>query len=237
MERFCKYLRDHAMKIINYQEKGMIPLTDKENKSYEKQKVCYICKKRIFLHENENDKNAFKIYHKARDHCHYTGKSRGADHSICNLRYKTPKEIPVVFHNGSTYDFHLTINKLSKEFYGQLECLGENTEKYITFSVPISKELDNGKTITYRLKFIDSFRFMSTSLSSLVDNLFEKLHSDKCRDCKFELYYMSFEDNQLIFQCFECKRNYMKDFNKELIKRFANTHIFVMEILINLFCY
>ena len=105
------------------------------------------------------------------------------------------------------------------------------------FSVPISKELDNGKTITYRLKFIDSFRFMSTSLSSLVDNLSEKLHSDKCRDWKFELHYMSFEYNQLIFQCFECKRNYMKDFNKELIKRFANTHIFVMEILINLFCY
>ena len=48
--------------------------------------------------------------------------------------------------------------------------MGENTEKYITFSGPISKELDNGKTITYRLKFIDSFRFMSTSLSSLVDN-------------------------------------------------------------------
>ena len=64
---------------------------------------------------------------------------------------------------------------------------------------------------------------MSTSLSSLVDNLSEKLHSDKCRDWKFELHYMSFEYNQLIFQCFECKRNYMKDFNKELIKRFAKT--------------
>ena len=67
---------------------------------------------------------------------------------------------------------------------------------------------------------------MSTSLSSLVDNLFEKLHSDKCRDCKSELDYMSFEDNQLIFQCFECKRNYMKDFNKESIKRFVNTSEF-----------
>ena len=67
---------------------------------------------------------------------------------------------------------------------------------------------------------------MSTSLSSLVDNLSEKLHSDKCRDWKFELHYMSFEYNQLIFQCFECKRNYMKDFNKELIKRFRNTYEF-----------
>ena len=53
------------------------------------------------------------------------------------------------------------------------KCLGQNTEKYVTFSVPIKKELDNGKTITYKLKFIDSFRIISTSLSSLVDNLSE----------------------------------------------------------------
>ena len=164
MERFCKGLRDHAMKIINYEEKEMIPLTDKENKSYEKQNVCYMFKKEFIT--DENDKNAFKLCHKVRDHCHYTGKFRGAAHSICNLRYKIPKEIPVVFHNGSTYDYRFIINKLAKEFYGQLESLGENTEKYISFSVPISKELDNGKTITYRLKFIDSLKFMSTSLTS-----------------------------------------------------------------------
>ena len=123
----------------------MIPLTDKENKSYEKQKVCYICKKEFST--DENDKNAFKLYHKVRDHCHYTGKFRVAAHSIYNLRYKTPKKIPVVFYNGSAYDYHLTINKLAKEFYGQLECLGENTEKYINFLVTISTELDNGKKI------------------------------------------------------------------------------------------
>ena len=150
----------------------MIPLSDKETKFYEKQKVCYICKKRVST--DENDKNEFKLYRNIRDHCHYTKKFREAAHSICNLRYKTPKEIPVVFHNGSTYDYHFIINKLAKEFYGQLECLGENTEKYITFSVSISKGLDNGKKITYRLKFIDSFRFMPTLLSSLVDIIYQK---------------------------------------------------------------
>ena len=51
----------------------MIPLTDEENRSYEKQKVCYIFKKEF--NTDENDKNAFKLYHKVRDHCHYTGKS------------------------------------------------------------------------------------------------------------------------------------------------------------------
>ena len=160
MERFCIDLRDHAMKIINYEEKEMTPLTDKENKSYEERKVCYICKKEFST--DENDKNTFKRYLKAKDHCHNTGTFRGAVRSIWNLRYKTPKEIPVVFHNGSTYDNHFIINQLAKGFYSQLECLGEYTEKYIPFSVPISKEPDNGKTITYRLKFIDSFRFIST---------------------------------------------------------------------------
>ena len=79
------------------------------------------------------------------------------------MKYKTPKKIPVVFHNGSTYDYHFIIKELAEEFEGQFECLGENTEKYITFSVPIQKELDNGKSITYKIKFIDSFRFMSCS--------------------------------------------------------------------------
>ena len=156
----------------------MIPLTDKENKSYEIQKICYTCKKEF---SNNDDNN--KKYHKVRDHCHYTGKFRGAAHSICNLRYKTPKEIPVVFHDGSTYDYHFIINKLAKEFYGQLECLGENTGKYITFSVPISKELDNAKIITYKLKFIDSFRFMSMTLSSLVENLSE-IYKKECKGCE-----------------------------------------------------
>ena len=62
----------------------MIPLTDKENKSYEKQKVSNICKKEF--NTDKNDKNAFKLYHKVGCQCHYAGKRRAAAHSICNLR-------------------------------------------------------------------------------------------------------------------------------------------------------
>ena len=97
-------------------------------------------------------------------------KYRGGAHGICNLRYKVSKEIPVVFYNGSTYAYHFIIKQLQKKFKGNFDCLGENTEKYITFSVPIKKELKNGKVIIYKLKFIDSYRFMSTSLSNLIDN-------------------------------------------------------------------
>ena len=95
------------------------------------------------------------------------GNYRRAAHNICNLRYRTPKDIPVMFHNGSTCDYHFIINELAKEFEGKFERLGENTEKYFTFPVPIEEELDNNKTITHKRKFIDSFRFMSTSLSKL----------------------------------------------------------------------
>ena len=80
MERFCKNLKEHATRIINYEKKEMIPLTNEENKSYKKQKVCYIRKKE-FSTDDDN-----KNYHKVRDHCHYTGKFREAAHSICNLR-------------------------------------------------------------------------------------------------------------------------------------------------------
>ena len=171
MKMFCKDLKDQAMKIINYEKKEMIPLTDKEKESYENQKICHICEKEFCI--DEDNKKEFKLKQKVRDHCHYTGKYRGAAHSICNLRYKVPKEISVVFHNRSAYAYHFIIKQLAKEFKGNFNCIGENTEKYVTFSVPIKKELKNGKVIIYKLKFIDSFRFMSTSLSSLIDNLAE----------------------------------------------------------------
>ena len=76
---------------------------------------------------DKNDKNAFKLYHKVSDHCHFTGKYTGTGHNICNLRYKIPKEIPVVFNKSSTYDYHFIINELAEEVEGQFECLGENT--------------------------------------------------------------------------------------------------------------
>ena len=157
-----------------------------------------------------------------RDHCHYTGKYRSAAHDICNLRYKIPKEIPAVFHNGSTYDYHFIIKELAEEFEGEFECLGENTEKYIIFLVPIKKELtkkdkngnDKITKISHKIKFIDSFRFMSTSLSNLVSNLSEGLHNDRCIDCKFCLDYMTTKDEQLIFRCFRCKKSYEKTLAK-----------------------
>ena len=113
MKNFCKDLKRHAAKIIMKKNPEMIPLTYEENEFYKKQKVCYICKKE--LSSDENDKKTFRLYHKVRDHCHYTEKYRGAAYNICNLRYRIPKEIKALFHNGSTYDYHFIINELAKK--------------------------------------------------------------------------------------------------------------------------
>ena len=228
MKKFCKDLKEHATRIINYEKKKIIPLTKEEKISYNDQKVCYICKKE--LDTIDTTKSSFlerKKNYKVRDHCHYTGKYRGAAHNICNLRYKVPKEIPVVFHNGSTYDYHFIIKELVKEFEGNFDCLGENTEKYITFSVPLKKKIENkNREITYKIKFIDSFRFMSSSLSKLVDNLSEGIHNNKCADCKSNIDYIKTKNEKLILECYNCRKRYRKKFNKELIKRFASKYEF-----------
>ena len=90
---------------------------------------------------DEDDEN-YTNRKKVKDHCHYTGKFRGAVHSKCNLNYKVLKEIPIIIHNTSC-DTHFIINQLVEEFNGKINCIGDNMEKYITFSVPIKKEVNN----------------------------------------------------------------------------------------------
>ena len=92
-------------------------------------KYVIYAKKRFSTDDDDNKK-----YHKVRDHWHYTGKYRGAAHSVCNLRYKALNKILIVFHNGSTYDYHFIIKDLANKFDGQFEWLGENTEIYNFFS-------------------------------------------------------------------------------------------------------
>ena len=109
-------------------------LTKEQLESSENAKNCYICKENF---ENKYLKD--KKYCKVRDRCHNTGEYGEAANSICNLKYSVPKKIPIVFHNGSDYDYHFTTNELAEEFRKQFTCLGENTEIYTTFTVSIEK--------------------------------------------------------------------------------------------------
>ena len=111
LEKFNKDLQTLAMEVINTEKKEMIPLTNNEIRYYETRKYCHICRKKLYIDENDKKYNK---YHQVKDHDHYTGKFRGAAHSICNLRYSTTKEILVLSHNSSNYDYHFIINELVK---------------------------------------------------------------------------------------------------------------------------
>ena len=135
---------------------------------------------------------------KVRHHYHYTGKYRDAAHSKCNLNYKIVKEIPVLFHNGYVYDYYFIIKYLAREFEGNFECLGENIEKYISFTAPFKKVI-NDKESKYKIRISDSYRFMQDSLSNLVDNLSE-LKIDKIdNDVLIKRFYNTYQlsDNDI----------------------------------------
>ena len=147
-----------------FSEKPMDPLTKKQWNQYEKASRCHIC---------------FKLFNskdpKVRDHCHYTGRYRGPDHSLCNLRYRIPSYIPVVFHKLSGYDAHLFIKELGKHSK-DIGVIAKNKEDYITFlvKVTVDKYIDKEgkeKDKLIKLRFIDSFKFMASSLDSLMNNL------------------------------------------------------------------
>ena len=161
IETFCNYIKGEARRLYHmFPEKPMDTLTKKQWKKYKKATKCHICYK-PFAQTNL----------KVRDHRHYTGLYRDPAHSLCNLRYKIPSYIPVVFHNLSGYDAHLFIRELGAHT-SDMEVIAKNKEDYISFSikVPVHSYIDkNGeeKDKLIELRFIDSFKFMSSSLDSL----------------------------------------------------------------------
>ena len=144
-------LEEDIREITSIPEKEMI-FNMQEQKQYEKETECWICNKKF-----DDDKN-----YKVRDHCHFTARYRGAAHNSCNLKYRKPNFMPVVFHNLSGYDSHLLIKNLGFT-EGNIDCIPNNEEKYISFT----KRIQTG----HQIRFIDSFKFMATGLDKLVDNL------------------------------------------------------------------
>ena len=134
-------------------------LTSAEQKSFEEAKTCHICN-----FELKKDK--------VRDHCHFTGQYRGAAHNKCNLMCKKPKVLPVIFHNLQGYLFIKQLARLE----GKLDCIPSTEEKYISFSETIKvgeyKDYSGSSfDIKFEIRFLDSFKFLQTSLANLVSNL------------------------------------------------------------------
>ena len=169
---FLKYLEEDIKMIANIPKKEII-FGEKEKERYNEETRCWICKGEF------DDKNKEKV----KDHCHYTGRYRGAAHNECNLNYRKPNFTPVVFHNLSGYDSHLFIKNLGFS-EGNIDCIPNNEEKYISFSKKIQVDTYPKKTLNadgdifyeqkpkyHEIRFIDSFKFMATSLEKLVNNL------------------------------------------------------------------
>ena len=165
VEKFCEHIISEAKRLYNsFPEKPMAPLTKSQLKEYARATECHICFKPF------TEKKG-----KVRDHCHYSGLYQGAAHSSCNLKYKIPNYIPVVFHNLAGYDAHLFIRELAK-YTTDIGVIAKNIEDYISFSikVEVDKYIDKGGNEHIKemeLRFIDSIKFMSSSLDFLVNNL------------------------------------------------------------------
>ena len=101
LEKFCDYIRQEANRLYHmFPERPMDPFTPKQWKKYNKASRCHICYKQF-----GDPKKSPKVC----DHCHYTGRYRGPAHRNCNLMYRIPSYIPVVFHNLLGYDAYLFI--------------------------------------------------------------------------------------------------------------------------------
>ena len=166
-QRFISSLKKSIKNIyekLKYKKKNL-KWTKKDKRAYKASTYCHICEGELL-----NDKVA--------DHCHLTGKFRGAAHNKCNLEYRIPKFFPVIFHNLAGYDAHLFVKNLGAT-EGKINCIPKNEENNISFTKEIEvdtfekKEDNKTKTISVKrkLRFIDSFKFMATSLDSLANNL------------------------------------------------------------------
>lgn len=169
---FMKRLESDVKRLYTNHLKNEIPMKPLESheiQNYKNACTCHICEKSF----GEND---IKVH----DHCHLTGKYRGAAHSVCNLNFKIQNFFPIFFHNLN-YDSHLFIKQLANR-QEQIDVIPQTKEKYVSFSkhilvdeIPDSSN-DNPRKIYISMRFLDSFRFMQFSLSKLA----ETLTADQC---------------------------------------------------------
>ena len=159
---FINWLEEDV-KIISELGKEKMIITEEEEEQFNQASNCWICGKLL------------NIKDRVRDHCHYTGRYRGAAHNICNLKYSKPNNISVFFHNLTGYDSHLFIKKLGVTA-GAIDCIPNNEEKYIRFSKTIKTgeykdKRGETKDKNFKIVFKDSLKFMASSIEALVNNL------------------------------------------------------------------
>ena len=205
VEKFVECIEGEVEQLYEtFPRQPMTRFTDVLNREHEAAEKCHICLKGF------NDPRNKKV----RGHYHYTGEYQGAAHSNCNLKYKILDHIPIVFHNLSGYDADLFFKELGRKFdKDDIGVIAENKEKCISFNVKINVKLagvkdKDGKEVYKNIKlgFIDSLRFMASSLNKLANNLYgtSGIQCDQCKG-NMELINIS-EDYIASLGCERCKK-------------------------------
>lgn len=162
-------IKSYVSEKYNYKNAAQMIYIASDEINHKSSKECYLCGEK-FDYNNNNLK-------KVRDHCHITGNYRGAAHSLCNLKYRVPRDLPIIFHNLKGYDSHIIFNNIgeyAKKNNFEISVIPNNSEKYLSFT--IKKQTikdDQGKNIydNLKLKFMDSYAFMASSLDTLSKNI------------------------------------------------------------------
>ena len=154
-ELFCKHLKNEIDKVWTLEAKDMM-FKEEDKDNFETSTNCWICRK-------DFEEGGVRV----RYQFHFTGKYRGAAHQKCNALFRKPKFVPVFFHNLSGYDAQLFVKNLNSICEGNIDCIPNTEEKYISFS----KSIEDEEKLQYKLHFLDSFKFVASSLDKLVNNL------------------------------------------------------------------
>lgn len=227
---FINHLKKLMIDIVWPKLYEVIPinLCEEEEKDFQNATVCHICKKPFTQPVNNNtgiknessNKTKSDKFMKVRDHCHMTGKFRGAAHYKCNIKYQISKNIPIVFHNLN-YDSHFLIEPLANIFPGKIDIIPKTSEDYISFSKEMRKSTfiedekkDENNDENYRenlkLRFIDSYRFLRCSLAELAKNLSQ----DKLNITRKEWQHLNEHEFHLLTQKGVYPYEYMDSWKK-----------------------
>ena len=171
---------DYCRKVMKKHFDEILIMTAEQDEEFKRSNICWICG------------NLIDYDNKVRDHCHITGKYRGAGHRSCNINLKTSKKLVVIFHNLKGYDSYSIFKELSK-FNCSISVIPNALEKYMSFTV--------GKNIA----FIDSMLFMNSSLDKFANNL---------SDFKYLTSVFSGEKLKLVKQKAVYRYEYMDSFKK-----------------------
>jgi len=182
---FTEQLRNlaHNVNCILSDNIPMVDFTRDDWEKFNSATHCHVCEKPFAPDDT-----------RVRDHCHLTGQYRGPAHSNCNLNYKDSHYIPVVFHNLSGYDAHFIIKEIATAYEGQVDLLPITKEKYISFTKNVKSTENKDKKTCIKLRFIDSYKFLNTSL----DKLASFLSKDKLRTLQREFSKLSIENFNLL---------------------------------------